>query len=166
MGGATKRSKAERELYREDHTLPRVSDTIKIVTLDPPQRIKDHPLKLDCWNYLCNDLAGRQLLSPSYIMSMTILVDNIINYNEYLEMLEGSGPLIPIMDKRGENVVRYVENPLFKMIKQIESIINKLCEKFGLNPRDSVYTTNPDIKTQAAIEAKPANDRKNITYFQ
>jgi len=113
-----------------------------------------------------NDLAGREILSPSYFMSITILVDNIYTYNEYLVMLEGSGPLVPVMDKTGENVVNYKENPLFNMIKKCEVIINKMCEKFGLNPRDAVYVTNPDIQTKQVLESQPAIDRKKITYFQ
>jgi len=151
-------------MYSHDHTLSRVSDSQKVVSLDPPDRIKDDPKKLDCWNYLCNDLAGRQLLSPSYFQSIVILVDNIAAYNEYVPMLEGSGPLIPMFGKDGESIVGYKENPLFSMIKRTEIIINKLCEKFGLNPRDAVYTTNPDIKTQA-IEAQAQNRPKGITYF-
>lgn len=163
MPAPTKRSKAERDMYYEDKTLPRTNDNLKVVKLDPPDRIRDHSEKLDCWNYICNDLAGRQLLSPSYLMSITIFVDNVIAYNEYLTALENSGPLVPTFNKQGE-VIAYKENPLFNMIKRIEVILNKLCEKFGLNPRDAVYTTNPDLKTKA-IEAQQEPDRKKITYF-
>ena len=164
MGGATKRSAEERAMYSHDHTISRVSDTNKVVSLDPPDRIKDDPAKLDCWNYLCNDLAGRQLLSPSYYQSIVILVDNIAAYNEYVPMLEGSGPLIPMFGKDGESIVGYKENPLFSMIKRTEIIINKMCEKFGLNPRDSIYVTNPDIKTKQILEDKSPKV-KGITYF-
>ena len=164
MGGATKRSAEERAMYSHDHTISRKSDNEKVVKLEPPDRIKDNPEKLDCWNYLCNDLAGRQLLSPSYFQSLVILVDNIVAYNEYVPMLEGSGPLIPMLGKDGDTVTGYKENPLFSMIKRTEVIINKMCEKFGLNPRDAVYTTNPDVKTEAIV-AQTQNKPKGITYF-
>jgi hypothetical protein len=162
----TRRSADERAMYAEDHTLPRVSDTKKVIRLDPPDRIKDHPQKLDCWNFVCNDLAFRELLSPSYIFPITMLVDNIVAYNEYLEMLEGSGPLVPRMDRTGEKVVEYVKNPLFDMVKKLEVHINKQCEKFGLNPRDAIYVTNPDIKSKP-IEVQSSGDGKNgmILYF-
>jgi hypothetical protein len=97
-------------------------------------------------------------------MPITILVDNIINYNEYLVALEESGPLVPIFSRDGSTIRDYKENPLFSMVKRIETIINKQCEKFGLNPRDAIYVTNPDIKTQL-LEAKQTSDKKNITYF-
>ena len=168
MPAPTRRSKAERAMYYEDHTLPRSADNITtVVSLSPPDRIKDHPEKLDAWNYICNDLALRQILSPSYIMEITLLVDNIVLYEELRLTLEQSGPLVPVMDKTGDNVVKYVANPVFDMVKRTEAIMMKLCEKFGLNPRDAVYVTNPDIKTQQAIEAKATgNGQKGITYFQ
>jgi hypothetical protein len=166
MPAPTRRSKTERDLYPHDNTVSRVNNNKKVVKLDPPDRIQDNSVKLDCWNYICNDLAEREILSPSYFMPITILVDNIFTYNEYLVMLEGSGPLIPVMTKDGSEVQHYKENPLFNMIKKCELIINKMCEKFGLNPRDAVYVTNPDIKTQQVLEAKQTPDRKAITYFQ
>lgn len=168
MSPPTRRSKAEREAFcPRDGTIPKVSDNQKVVSLDPPDRIKDHPDKLDCWNYICTDLAGRQLLSPSYIMEITILVDNIVAYNEYVVMLESSGPLIPMLSKDGNEITGYKENPLFGIVKRTEAAIFKLCEKFGLNPRDAVYTTNPDIKTQQVLEAKVSGPQQNkITYFQ
>ena len=168
MGGSvTRRSKAERDAFcPRDATKPKISDNIKTVSLDPPNRIADNPDKLDCWRYLCNDLAGRQLLSPSYIAPLVILVDNIVAYNEYVPMLESTGPLIPMFAKDGESITGYKENPLFSMIKRTEAIINKLCEKFGLNPRDAVFTTNPDLKT-IAVEAKVSSPHQGkITYFQ
>jgi len=166
MPAPTRRSKAEREMFAEDHTRPRTADNIvQTISLTPPDRIIDNPLKLDTWNYICNDLAARSLLSSSYIMPITMLVDNIVSYNEYIAMLEASGPVAPVMDKTGEHIVRYVENPLFSIVKRTEAIIIKLCEKFGLDPRDSVYVTNPDIKTQA-IEAQATDSkRKGINYF-
>ena len=164
MPAPTKRSKSEREMYANDHTLPRESDVTKVLTLPPPQRIQEHELKLEAWNYICADLASRQILSPSYLMSITILVDNIINYNEYLEILETTGALVPVFGRNGASITKYVENPVFKMVKDTEKVIIKLCEKFGLNPRDAVYVTNPDIKTKA-IEAQATDPRKGITYF-
>jgi hypothetical protein len=68
------------------------------------------------------------------------------------------------MDKTGENVVRYEANPLFNIVAKLHAQIIKLCEKFGLDPRDAVYVTNPDIKTQA-IEAQATEKRKGINYF-
>ncbi len=165
MAPPTRRSAAERAMYYEDNTKVRNQNTKKVVHIDPPDRIKDHPEKLDCWNYICTDLAGRQLLSPSYIMSITILVDNIVNYNLMLATLEDSGPLIPMLSKDGNQITGYKENPLFSMVKRTEKIINTMCEKFGLNPRDAVYTTNPDIKTQQTLEAPKSDSKKNITYF-
>jgi hypothetical protein len=165
MSPPTRRSKAEREMYDDDHTLPRTSDAVQVITLDPPERIQDNPLKLEVWNYLCNDLASREILSPSYIMPITVLVNNIVQYNEYQIILEQTGPLAPVFAKDGESIVKYVPNPIFDMIKSIEKIIIKLCEKFGLNPRDAIYVTNPDIKTRKAIETTATEPRKNITYF-
>ncbi len=166
MPAPTRRSKAERALYYEDHTLPRSADNVqKVVKLDAPQRIQDHPEKLDAWNYICNDLASRQLLSPSYIMDITLLVDNMVQYEELRQTLEDTGPITPVMDKTGEKVVKYVENPLFSMVKRVEAVVMKLCEKFGLNPRDAVYVANPDIKTQA-IDSTASDPKKGITYFQ
>lgn len=164
MPGPTKRSAEERGMYYTDRSLPRTNDNIKVTKLEPPDRFRDHPEKLDCWNFLCTDLAGRQLLSPSYFQSLVILVDNIAAYNEYVPMLEGSGPLIPMLAKDGASITGYKENPLFSIVKRTEQAINKMCEKFGLNPRDAVYTTNPDIKTQA-IEAQVQAKTKGITYF-
>lgn len=150
-------------MYYEDKTLPRTSDAVKVLTLPPPERIQDNAIKLDLWNYVCADLASREILSPSYVVSITILVDNICNYNEYLKILEDTGALVPVFSKDGETVVKYEPNPVFAMVKNIEKVIIKLCEKFGLNPRDAVYVTNPDIKTRT-IESKSDN-RKGITYF-
>ena len=168
MPAPTRRSKAERAMYYEDHTLPRSADNVKtVIQLVPPQRIQDKPEALDAWNYICNDLASRELLSPSYIMDITLLVDNMVQYEELRQLLEDSGPIVPVMDKTGTQVTRYVENPAFSMVKRVEAVVMKLCEKFGLNPRDAVYVTNPDIKTQQAIEAKASgNGQKGITYFQ
>jgi len=166
MATATKRSHAERALYIKDTTVPKITNTVKVVHLEPPQHIKDNPTKLDWWNYLCTDLAGRQILSPSYIMPLIMLVDNIHDYHEYRVLLEGSGPLIPVMSKDGQSITRYVENPLAQMVKRIEAFIHRLCEKFGFNPRDAVYVTNPDILTKQTIEAPTTNDTKKITYFQ
>lgn len=167
MPAPTRRSKAERAMFAEDHTLPRTADNIiNVVSLTPPERIADNPSKLDTWNYLCNDLASRQLLSTSYIMPITMLVDSIFQYNEYVVVLEDSGPVTPVMDKSGENVVRYEANPLFSIVARLHAQILKLCEKFGLDPRDAVYVTNPDIKQQQAIEAQSTDaKRKGINYF-
>ena len=93
-----------------------------------------------------------------------MLVDSIFQYNEYVVVLEQSGPVTPIMDKTGENIVRYEANPLFSIVAKLHSQILKLCEKFGLNPRDAVYVTNPDIK-EKAIEAQSSEKRKGINYF-
>jgi len=164
MPAPTRRSKSEREMYYEDHTLPRVSDSVKVLTLDPPPRIADNELKLEVWNYICADLASREILSPSYIMSIAILTDNIVNYNEYLEILESTGALVPKFAKDGESIVCYEPNPIFAMVKAIEKVIIKMCEKFGLNPRDAIYVTNPDIKTKA-IETSASQPKNKITYF-
>jgi len=167
MTRATKRSKAERALYPHDNTKSRETDNVKVLSLEPPDRIKDHPVKLNYWNFICADLASRQLLSPGYHESIVILVDNITNYEEYIVMLEETGALVPVFDSRtGEKIVGYKENPLFSMVKQLEKMINKLCENFGLNPKHATYTANPDIK-EKAIEHKPSeSSRKGITYFQ
>lgn len=166
MPAPTRRSKAEREMFAEDHTRPRTADNIiNVVSLTPPQRIADNPLKLDIWNYICNDLASRQLLSTSYMMPITMFVDSVYQYNEYVEVLEQSGPVTPVMDKTGENVVRYEANPLFSVVARLHAQIVKLSEKFGLDPRDAVYVTNPDIK-EKAIEAQSTDTkRKGINYF-
>lgn len=156
MPAATKRSAAARSMYPCDHTIPRVSDNTKVVKLDPPPRIQEDERKLDAWNYICTDLASRQLLSPSYIMPITMLVDNIILYNELVVQLAEIGNLIPTLSKDGTAIVAYKENPLFSMTIRIMAAINKQCEKFGLNPRDSVYTTNPDLKTVVAEEKAQA----------
>jgi len=166
MPAPTKRSAKERALYPHDNTMSRKTDNTKVLHLEPPESIKHIPDKLNMWNYLCTDLASRELLSPSYMIPLTMLVDNIFDYHEYKVMLDGSGPLVPIMAKDGESVVKYVANPLFMMVKQIESRIHKLCEKFGLTPRDAIYTTNPDIKEKQVLEAQKVPDRKAITYFQ
>lgn len=164
MPAPTRRSKKERELYPHDNTRSRVTDNETVIKLEPPPRIADHPEKLDCWNYICNDLASRQVLSPSYIMPITMLVDNIVMYNEIVQALEESGLTIPILSKDGNAIVGYKENHLFGMKIRTEAAINKQCEKFGLNPRDAVFTTNPDIKTKP-IEALGSEKPKGITYF-
>jgi len=151
-------------MYAEDHTKSRASDAKLVVKLIAPQRIQDCPAKLDAWNHICNDLASRQILSPSYIFSVTMLVDNVVSYNELLQALEDSGPVIPVMNKEGTEVVKYDKNPLFDMVKRTEVSIMKLCEKFGMNPRDAIWVTNPDLKTQP-IETQAVTDRKAIKYF-
>ena len=165
MPAPTRRSKAERDLYKKDNTLPRtptnIATTIKI---EPPERIAEIPEKLQAWNYITGDLASRQLLSTSYIIDITMLVDNLYDYEFYRKTLEDSGPLVPIISKDGESVIRYEKNPLFDMVKNTEKIVMKLCEKFGLNPRDAVYVTNPDIKTQP-IEVSDKTERKKVEYF-
>lgn len=164
MPAPTTRSQQERALYDRDGVLKRNLGTEKVVSLDPPDRIKEHPEKLDCWNYICTDLAGRQLLSPSYIMSIVILVDNIVAYNEYVVALDSSGPIVPMIDIKGE-IRGYKENPLFTIVKQTEKMIITMCEKFGLNPRDAVYTANPDLKTKTIESVPSAPSCNKITYF-
>ena len=165
MPAPTRRSKAERAMFAEDHTRPRTADNIiNVVSLTPPERIADNPSKLDTWNYICNDLASRELLSTSYIMPITMLVDSVFQYNEYVVVLEQSGPITPIMDKTGDNIVRYEANPLFSIVARLHAQILKLCEKFGLDPRDAVYVTNPDVLTKQVLEDKSPKT-KGITYF-
>jgi phage terminase small subunit len=145
------------------------TDTIKTNRIDPPARIANREDTLEIWNYLCDDLASRDLLSTSYIIPITLLTDNLVTYHELKASYDDSGPLIPILSKDdGETIVSYKENPLFSMLKRTELIIMKLCEKFGLNPRDAVYVTNPDIKMGQAEKGKLTKnepDKKGIVYF-
>lgn len=166
MGGGKPmhRSFAERQLYNRKNATERNANTTIVLTLEPPDRIKDNPDKLVVWNYLCNDLAARQLLSTSYFVQLTVLCDNIVEYDSLLKTYEESGPLIPLFGKDGESIVGYRQNPLFHMIKSVEKSILKGCEKFGLNPKDAVYTSNPDIKARLTTPAED-NGKKKITYF-
>jgi phage terminase small subunit len=160
-----RKSLEERAIFgRADRAIAVQPNAIKVDSIPVPQQIEENPEKLRLWVFLVEDLAKRKLLSNSYIQIVEMLVNNVYLYNEYLPMLEDAGPLAPKYGKDGETVIGYEKNPIFDMVKRIETTMLKLMEKLGLTPRDAIYLSNPDA--QAPIDAVIEQERSKISYFR
>lgn len=165
MARPTRKSAEERAIFgRADRAETVNPNIVKVHSVPPPQTIENDPDKVAIWNFITLDLAKRQLLSESYTHVIEILVNNVHLYNQYQPALEEAGPLIPVLGKDGETVVSYKENPIFSMVKRIESTILKHLEKLGLTPRDIIYLSNPDAK--APIDVAATDAQKRISYFR
>lgn len=166
MPKPSKKSFDERRITdrHKDRSTPIIPDVTHVSSLPIPTSI-DTQDKQDLWAYITKDLASRKILSETYLLSIEMLVDNVIRLKEYRTQLDDLGPMIPVFDKDGERILNYKANPMFDMVMTLENRITKLCEKFGLTPRDVIYLKNPDVTTKV-IETTTEDSKKKDEYFR
>lgn len=166
MSRPTKRSFADKELLeRKSRAEPSTFDVITAKSITLPSSVNT-PEKEALWSFITSDLASRKILSETYLFSIEMLIDCVDRLRTYRIMLDETGPLIPVMSKDGEKVVDYKQNPMFAMVMQLETRVTKLCEKFGLTPRDVIYLKNPDVMTKVIETKAESPTEKKEEYFR
>jgi hypothetical protein len=163
MSRPTRKSIEERKIFGRADRAETTTPIVSVKALPIPESI-DTPEKEKLWVFLTSDLAKRGLLAESYTWSIEMLINNKFLLDQYRANLEETGPLMPTFSRDGNTITGYIENPIFSMLKRVESTVIKLMEKLGLTPRDIVYLNNPDAKIQ--IEGVVSEERKKVSYFR
>ena len=138
-------------------------DAGKVARLDPPATLAGDEKKVKLWNFVCADMANRDMLSSTYTFVIRELVETVALLDTYRPMLEEAGPLEPIYNKDG-TFVGNKANPLFLMVDKLQNKLLQLVTKLGMTPRDIYYLTNPEATLTQPIEAV-IHERSTITYF-
>lgn len=164
MGARRTKTKEEIALFGrkpKHEPISPVQDIVKVEDIPVPHLIASDEGKLSLWNFICTDLANRQLLSVHYVMLIELLIHDIAMYQTLLPQLESEGTVYSTFDKHGNEIKR--PHPMFTQVHLLKASILQKLVALGMTPRDIVYVTNPAATSQ--IEAV-ADEKKRITYFK
>jgi|JI9StandDraft_1071089.scaffolds.fasta_scaffold49636_4 hypothetical protein len=164
MGARRTKTKEEIALFGrkpKHEPVTEVKQTVRLEDIPIPHLIATDEGKLSLWNFICADLANRQLLNISYVMLIEMLIHDIAMYQTLLPQLEDEGTTYSTIDKHGNEIKR--PNPMFTQVHLLKSSILQKLVSLGMTPRDIIYVTNPAATSQ--IEAV-AREKKGITYFK
>ena len=163
MGARRTKTKEELALFGRKPQQPPVSavPSVAVEDIPVPHLIASDEGKMSLWNFICQDLANRQLLNVSYVLLIEMLVHDIAMFQTLLPQLEDEGTVYSTFDKMGNEIKR--PNPMFTQVHLLKASILQKLVSLGMTPRDIVYVTNPAATSQ--IEAV-ATEKKRMNYFK
>lgn len=135
-----------------------------VAKMPVPAEIAEDKKKMALWNFLCSDLANRNLLTPTYLFTIRETVNTVALLDAYREQLEAEGPLVEAFGQKGQSLGQKM-NPLFSAVNKLQALLLQYIAKLGLSPRDIHYLSNPDASPTEPIEAV-VSENKRITYFR
>jgi phage terminase small subunit len=129
-----------------------------------PARIQSDPQKHQLWKYLVADLEHRRILSPTYTLLVSELVEVTSLMLKCRSEMDEHGEMIDIFNDEGQWIGQR-PSPWFTMLHKQQAIQIKLFEKLGLTPRDITFLVTPDASPIEAIR-QITSEAKEITYFR
>lgn len=142
-------------------------ETTELCTLDSmpcPARIADDTVKKQLWDFIVADMEHRRVLSPTYTLLISELVETVVLIHKCREQLDKEGETIDIFNEKGSFMGQRL-SPWFTIVSKQQPILIKLLEKIGMSPRDITFLVSPDAVPTENIQQINAECRE-ITYFR
>jgi hypothetical protein len=129
-----------------------------------PPRIDSDPEKKALWNFICTDMANRQLLSPTYVLTIAEAVEIAALIKSCRDTMDREGLTQPRYSKTGQ-LVGMVAHPLAAVLASQQRNLLKIIQMLGMSPRDIHYLVNPDASPNIVIEGQ-VQELQKIVYFR
>lgn len=129
-----------------------------------PPRIESDPDRMALWNFICSDMANRQILSPTYALTISETVETVCLIKECRNTIDEEGMTQPIFSKNGSPMGTR-QHPLFAVLSSQQRNLYKLIQMLGMSPRDIHYLVNPDATPTTVIDGQVKEIQK-IVYFR
>ena len=146
---------------KHKHNQVIVKNKVTIESIPVPELIASNEEKLAIWNFICLDLNRRDLLSPTYITLIEMLVHDIVMYKYLIRQLENADTTYETTTGTGEMIIR--QNPIFAQYLKIQQSMHAKLQALGMTPRDIIYTANPAATSQIEVISE---ERKKLNYFK
>lgn len=129
-----------------------------------PPRIESDPDRKALWNFVCSDMANRNLLSPTYALTISETVETACLIKECRDVLDKEGLVVPMYSKTGA-LMGTRQHPLTSVLASQQRNLLKLIQMLGMSPRDIHYLVNPDATPNQVIEGQ-VRELQKIVYFR
>ena len=129
-----------------------------------PARIANDTMKKQLWDFIVADMEHRRVLSPTYVLLISELVETTALIHKSRERMDAEGETIDTFNEEGTFMGTRL-SPWFTIVSKQQPILIKLLEKIGMSPRDITFLISPDAVPSENITQINAECRE-ITYFR